>query len=190
MNKIFISAIAASAVLFSSSAMAGTLQGEVRFGDVRNDRNTVDSTEYRVQWDDSLNSFLNYGLELEVRQGDNAGNVDSKMSAKLGPVLPTVVGFKPTAYAEVGRSFNRGDNYDFWGAGVNVSRNVIGAVSANVGYRHREGFGGASDKFVENRLNGGLSYNINDNNAVGVNYYRTTGTARYDQIGVGFSHSF
>lgn len=186
--KIFaLAAMAAS--LVATPALAGTLQGEVRFGDIRGGH-APDSTEYRAQWDAPLNSFLNYGVELQVKQGNNEGALGSKVSAKVGPALPTVLGFKPAAYGEFGRSLSQGDNFEFWGAGVKVSRQVVGPVSVNVGYRHREGFGSASNRLAENRLNGGLAYDIGSGNSVGVSYYRTTGSTRTDQVGVGLTHSF
>lgn len=187
--KTLVLVAAAVSAFAASPALAGTLQGEVRFGDVRGAQ-APDSTEYRVQWDAPLVSFLNYGLELQVKQGNNEGALGSKVSAKVGPALPTVLGFHPVAYGEVGRSLSQGDNYEFWGAGAKVSRQVYGPVSVNVGYRHREGFGGASERLTENRLNGGLAYDIGSGNSVGVSYYRTTGTTRTDQIGVGLTHSF
>lgn len=187
--KTFVMAAAAVSALVATPALAGTLQGEVRFGDVRGGR-APDSTEYRAQWDAPLNSFLNYGVELQVKQGNNEGPLGSKVSAKLGPALPEVLGFHPTAYGEFGRSLSQGDNYEFWGAGVKVSRQVVGPVSVNVGYRHREGFGSASNRMAENRLNGGLAYDIGSGNSVGVSYYRTTGSTRTDQVGVGLTHSF
>lgn len=186
--KTFVMAAAAVSALVATPALAGTLQGEVRFGDVRGGR-APDSTEYRVQYDAPLNSFLNYGLELQVKQGNNEGALGSKVSAKVGPALPEVLGFSTAAYGEVGRSLAQGNNFEFWGAGVKVRRQLIGPVSVNVGYRHRQGFN-RIDRLNEERLNGGLALDIGSGNSVGVSYYRTTGTVRVDQIGVGINHKF
>lgn len=169
-------------------AYAGTLQGEVRFGDVRGGK--PDATEYRVQWDAPAGKVLNYGVELQVKQGNNEGPLNSKVSVKLGPQISPIGGFKPTVYGEIGQSLSQGDNFQFWGAGVKVSRNVYGPVSINVGYRHRGGFGEASGRMNENRLNGGFSLDVGSGNALGVSYYRTTGTSRSDQIGVSVTHTF
>lgn len=189
MKKTILALTAVALSAAAAPAYAGTLQGEVRFGDVRGGR-APDSTEYRVQWDAPVAGVALYGVELQVKQGANEGALGSKISAKLGPALPEVLGFKTAAYGEVGRSLSQGNNYEFWGAGVKVGRQVYGPVSVNVGYRHREGFGGAADVLVENRLNGGLALNIGSGNSVGVNYYRTTGSTRADQIGVGLTHTF
>lgn len=186
--KTFVALAALAAAASATPALAGTLQGEVRFGDVRGGR-APDSTEYRVQWDAPLNSFLNYGAELQVKQGNNEGALGSKISAKVGPALPEIFGFHPVAYGELGRNLAQNNNFEFWGAGAKVSRQVYGPVSVNVGYRHREGFT-AVNGLNENRINGGFALDMGAGNAVGVSYYRTTGTTRGDQIGVGLTHSF
>ncbi len=187
--KTMAMAVIAALAFSATPAVAGSLQGEVRFSDVRGG-NKPDSTEYRVQWDAPANSFLNYGLELQVNQRNDEGPLGSKVSAKLGPKLPDVLGLKTTAYGELGRSLAQGDNFEFWGAGVKVSRQVYGPVSANLGYRHREGFGDASGRLTENRISGGLGFDVGAGNTIGVNYYRTTGTSRRDQVGVGVTHRF
>lgn len=189
MKKTILALAAVAMSAAAAPAYAGTLQGEVRFGDVRGGR-APDSTEYRVQWDAPVGTILNYGVELQVKQGNNEGPLGSKVSAKLGPQLPEVLGFRTAAYGEFGRSLSQGDNYEFWGAGAKVSRNVYGPVSVNVGYRHREGFGSASRRLIENRLNGGLALDVGSGNSLDVSYYRTTGTTRTDQIGVGVTHRF
>ena len=102
MNKtiLSLSALALSAVA-ATPALAGSITAEVRFADVRGGR-APDSTEYRVEYAAPLNSFLNYGAELQVKQGAGEGALDSKVSAKLGPKLPDVLGFHSEAYGEIG----------------------------------------------------------------------------------------
>lgn len=187
MKYAMIAAFAATA-LSATAASAGTLQGEVRLGDVRGGR-APDSTEYRVQWDAPIARGFQYGVELQVKQGNNEGPIGSKVSAKLGYALPTVLGFDALAYGEVGKNLKERDNFEFWGAGAKVKRQVYGPVSINAGYRHREAFTGTR-RLTENRLNAGLGYALSDNNTVGVSYYRTTGTTRTDQIGLGLTHTF
>lgn len=181
-----LTAIAMSAA--AVPAYAGTLQGEVRFGDVRGGT-APDNTEYKVEFWAPAASFANYGLEVQVKQKSATGAVDSKVSAKLGPKLPDVLGFHTAAYGEFGRQLLAGKNGEFWGAGVKVGRQLYGPVSVNVGYRHREGFK-AGIALNEERLNGGLGLDIGSGNALGVTYYRTSGTTRNDQIGVGVTHTF
>jgi hypothetical protein len=158
----------------------------VRFGDVRGAK--PNTTEYRVQWDAPLTKDLTYGVELQVAQRNNAGQLNSLVSGKVGANLPVVAGFKTNAYGEVGRSLSTGNNFQFWGAGVKTERSVYGPVSVDVGYRHRQGFNAGNMR--EDRVNAGLNYNFDDRNAVGVNYYRTSGTTRTDQVGVGYTHQF
>jgi hypothetical protein len=186
-NTIFaLTAVTLSAV--SAPAMAGTIQAEVRLGDVRGGTKP-DSTEYNVQYTAPLNSLLNYGAEIEVKQKNGAGPLTSRVSARVGPALPTVLGFKTAAYAEAGESLGLGDDYGFWGAGVTTSHKIAGPVVANVGYRHRGSFT-LTRRLDENELNGGLGLSIGHGNNLGVQYYRTTGTTRSDAIGLAFNHAF
>lgn len=187
MKKIMI-ATAFAAAAFATPALAGTIQAEARFGDVRGG-SKPDSTEYRVEYAAPLNGGINYGAEVQVKQKNGAGDLTAKISAKVGPRLPDVLGFKSQAYGEIGQSLTRGDDYLFWGAGVKTSHVVSGPLTVNAGYRHRESFN-ATGRLTENRLNGGLGLDIGSGNVVGVNYYRTTGTTREDAIGVGVTHSF
>jgi hypothetical protein len=189
MNKtiLSLSAMALSAIV-ASPAMAGTLSAEVRFGDVRGGQ-APDSTEYKVEYTAPLNSFLNYGVELATKQGDDEGPVGSKVSARVGPRLPTVLGFRTEAYGEIGENLRENNNFEFWGAGVKTRHQLYGPVSLSVGYRHREAFQ-ATERMTENRLDAGLAFDIGSGNSVGAKYYRTTGTSRHDAVGVVLSHSF
>lgn len=188
MKKTILTLSAIAACAAAVPASAGTIQGEVRFGDVRGGT-APDSTEYKVEYWAPATWFANYGVEVQVKQKDATGALDSKVSAKLGPKLPDVLGFHTAAYGEFGRQLKQGYNGEFWGAGVKVGRQVYGPVSVNVGYRHREGFKNGIG-LNEERLNGGLALEIGAGNALGVQYYRTTGTTRNDQIGVGVTHTF
>lgn len=178
----------AAASLMSTAAHAGTILGEVRIGGVANGQSN--STEYKVEYSDTFAGLVNYGAELQTKQAENAGALGSKVSLKAGPNLPTVAGFKTAAYGEVGKNLSVGNNFEFWGAGVKVKRDLYGPVSLSAGYRHREGFGGAANTFVENRLNAGLGYALTDSTTVGATYYRTEGTNRTDAIGFSFTKAF
>ena len=183
--KYTLTALAAAS-LISTAANAGTVTGEVRFGGVANGQ--ANSTEYDVQYWDTFSGLVTYGAELQTKQADNAGALDSKVSLKLGPALPKVAGVHVTAYGEVGQNLKLNNNYEFWGAGVKASRDLYGPVSVNVGYRHREDF--ENRAMNENRLNAGLGLALNDSTKLGATYYRTTGTVRDDQIGLSISKSF
>lgn len=189
MNKtiLSLSALALSAIA-ATPAMAGSITAEVRFADVRGGQ-APDSTEYKVEYAAPLNSFLNYGAELQVKQRNNEGALDSKVSAKIGPRLPDVLGFHTEAYGELGQNLKQGANFVFWGGGVKTKRTLYGPVALTAGYRHREAFEGTA-RLTENRLDAGLALDIGAGNAVGAKYYRTTGTTRADAIGLNVTHSF
>ena len=175
----------AVASLFSTAATAGTLTGEVRFGGVAN--NQANSTEYRVEYWDTIGA-TNLGAELQTKQGQNAGALGSKVSVKAGPALPEVAGLQLAAYGEVGKNLDEGNNFEVWGAAVKARKTLVGPLSLNVGYRHREGF--AAGDINEERLNAGLGYAVTDKLAVGATYYRTRGTNDSDAVGVGVTHKF
>ena len=186
MKKLVFAAIAAS--MFATAAQAGTINAEVRLGDVRGG-SAPDSTEYNIDYSAPLNSLFAYGADLAVKQKSGAGPVTSTAAARIGPNLPKVLGFATQAYGEVGESITAGDDYLFWGAGVKTSHKLVGPVTLNAGYRHRSAFD-ATNRLNEERLNAGLGLNISTGNNVGVNYYRTTGTTRSDAVGIGLTHSF
>ena len=180
----------AAASLMSTAAHAGTLTAEVRFGEVKSTwtRGTPDSTEYKVEYWDTVGGVANVGAELQTKQGENAGSLGSKISLKAGPALPAVAGFKVNAYGEVGKNLSPANNFEFWGAGVKVRKDVFGPLSVNAGYRHRQGFD-AGD-INEERLNAGLGYSLTDSVALGATYYRTRGTRDSDAIGLSVSKTF
>ena len=186
---MFKTLLTGSACLFlASPALAAdgpSLMGEIRIGDVRD--NKSDSTEFKVEYWDTA-KFLKFGAELQTKQRENAGSVDSKISLKAGPALPKVLGVAPFAYAEVGRALKSGNNYDFWGAGIKASVAVHGPVSVGIGYRHREGF--EAGNINEERLNGGVSIAVNHNYALGAQYYRTRGTTDSDAVGISVTRKF
>lgn len=183
---IAIAALATAAI--STPALAGTLTGEVRFGDVRNGK--ADSTEYKVEyWDSVLGDTLKLGAELQSKQAENAGAIKSAVSVKAGLNGPAAFGVHTLAYGELGQAQKVGNNAEFWGLGIKASRDLVGPISINAGYRHREGFHG-SDNLNEERLHAGLSLAVTDSTSVGATYYRTRGTTDSDAVGLSISKKF
>jgi len=173
-------------LLIASPALANpTLMGEVRIGDVRD--NSIDSTEYTAEYWDTA-KFANFGVELQAKQLENEGSLDSTVSVKAGPILANVYGITPVAYVEAGRVFNPGDSFNFWGAGAKASKAVYGPVSIAIGYRHREGF--SSNVMNEDRVNGGISLALKNNYVLGAQYYRTRGTTDSDAVGLSVVRKF
>jgi hypothetical protein len=62
-------------------------------------------------------------------------------------------------------------------------------VTGSIGYRHRESFA-QNDSIKEDRINAGVSVDIGNGNAVGAQYYRTTGTSESAVVGLQISHKF
>ena len=186
MVKYSLIALTAGTLLSTPAMASSTITAEYRLADVRG--GAPDSSEFKVEYNAPLNSAIKYGVELQVKQRDNEGSLSSKIAAKAGPNLPTILGFSTFAYGEVGKSMTQGNNFEFWGAGVKTSRTIIGPVSASVGFRHREGFHPVD--MEENRINAGLGLAINGSNSLGVQYYRTTGSSRSDALGFGITHKF
>lgn len=186
--KKLIALAAFTTLAVAVPANAGTLVGEVRFGDVRGGAHT-DSTELKVEyWQDVVGGIV-AGAELQAKQREHAGSVDSKFSGKIGYGLPELFGVHTVAYGEVGESFKQNNNSEFWGLGVKASRAVFGPVSVNAGYRHRQGFE-TLDGINEERVNAGLGYAINGKTSVGATYYRTRGTSDSDTVGVSVTQKF
>jgi len=184
MTKNIIAAIAFIA-LSSTTALAGSVTGEVKFGNPVNDRQQFQ--EYGLNYNDSWN-YLAYGAELTTKQAEHQGSVGSKFSGRLGPELPEVLGFKPAVYAELGRSFAENNDYNFYGVGAKVSHKIVGPVDANVGYRYRKGFD--ADDLVESRTNAGVSVNVTKTFVVGANYYWYRGEVNNDAVGVSLTQRF
>jgi hypothetical protein len=182
-NTLIALAIASS---ISSAAHAGTVIGEVRLGGVTDGQ--ANSTEYKIEYSDAFADLVTYGAELQTKQADNAGSLGSKVSVKLGTVVPLVAGFKVNAYGELGQHLQQNNNFEFWGAGVKTTRKLYGPVSISAGYRHREGFEAGNIK--EDRLNAGLLYALTDKTAFGATYYRTTGTLRNNAVGLSVNKKF
>lgn len=185
MKKLIALAALASAVV-ATPVLARDVTLEGRFSDLTGGRN--DTTEIRAEYNDGLAGILNYGVELQTIQGENAGEVGSLLSAKLGTDLKGPLGFTVTPRGEVGYGMRTGDNFEFWGAGVTVTRPLFGVVSGEVGYRHREAFDAVG--FNEERLHAGVGVALTDTYTVRGTYYRTRGTTDSDTVGVGITAKF
>jgi hypothetical protein len=172
----------------ASPAIAGTLTAELRFADPRGGTHS-DSTEYKLDYADTLTKYDLVGAEFTSKQAAGQGSVSSKLVGRVGPNIPSVLGVKVTPYAELGYTIKQGNDATLYGLGVKASRDVYGPVSLSVGYRHREGFKFA-DGIREDRFNGGLNYAVTKATSVGVQYYHTYGTTNADQIGVALAHKF
>jgi hypothetical protein len=183
MKALFIGA-ALSALAVSASAQ--TLTAEYRAGDVNGN---APSSEAVVQYSQPYNSMFSYGGEIAVRQSHGEGPLRSQFAPNLKAKLPTVAGVTPVLVGELGYSMQQRANDVFWGAAVNLYKPVYGPVTANIGYRHREGFRG-DVPFLENRLSAGAAYALNAKQTVGVEYYRTQGTVDAGVVAVKFAQKF
>ena len=185
MIKNIISAVAFLA-LTTTTALAGSVTGEVKIADPKNGH--ADYNEYGMQYNDSYDGILKYGAELTVKQGEHQGALGSKFSGKIGPALPEFYGFKPAVYGELGRSLAEHNDYNFFGIGGTLSHKVYGPVNANIGYRYRKGFD--TDDLRENRYNAGLSVDVTKTFSIGTNYYWYSGKTNSDAIGVALKKTF
>lgn len=183
--RMNVLALAAVAVLASTSAFAGSVTGEYKMIDNATGSN---ADEFKLEYGDTVARFVNFGGEISTKQTEHQGGVGSKLSAKVGPALPTVLGFKPAVYVEAGRSLASGNDYNFYGAGAKVSHNIYGPVDVNVGYRYRKAVN--ADDLVENRYNVGLSTKVADELSIGTNYYWTKGTSESEAVGLSLTRNF
>lgn len=186
--RFFSILIALVLVSFSlPSHSQSSITGEIRFADLR--KNHPDSTEYKVEYNNSYAKTLLYGAELSVKQDSDQGAVGSKFSLKVGPVLPELKGFKPNIYAELGKNFKQNYNYEFWAAGAKLSHILFGPVSVSLGFRHRRAL--HSVLFRENRMNIGLTYAVSKEFEIGAQYYRSrSGGNNIDAVGILVTHKF
>lgn len=183
--RMNVLALAAVAVMASTSAFAGSVSGEYRMIDNATGSN---ADEFKLEYADTLARLVNFGGEISTKQTEHQGSVGSKLSAKVGPALPSILGFKPAVYVEAGRSLSEGNDYNFYGVGGKISRTVYGPVDANVGYRYRKAVD--ADDLVENRVNVGLSAKVADELTVGTNYYVTRGTSESEAVGLSLTRNF
>ena len=173
-------ALLISTAIFSPVAYADTVRGEVKLSDV-GPSNAQNEEEYSIKYTGNIDSKFSYSVEFNtVHEATTKSNIIGGIEYNL----PSVEGFKPVVFGELGQSFsNRG--YTYWGTGIKISKPLIGPVSLAIGYRHREGFDQINK--IENRLNGGLRFRLSEDWTTEVQYYRTTGTTRRDQVGVSLS---
>lgn len=178
MKYIFMAFLASMASL--SIAHAGSLESQLVFADTGS---RPDSNEAIVRYTDALPvAGLSYNLGVEAKQPENAGNVKATVSGGVGFDVKAPAGFVISPQAELGSRFQRGNNFEFWGAGVTATRQIVGPLSAEVGFRYRKGFD--VKDMDETRTTVGVSYKVNDRYTVGANLNRSTGTDRSDSVGV------
>ena len=183
--RMNVLALAAVAVLASTSAFAGSVTGEYKMIDNAAGSN---ADEFKLEYGDTVARLVNFGGEISTKQTEHQGSVGSKLSLKAGPVLPAVLGFKPAVYVEAGRSLGKDSDYNFYGAGAKVSHTIYGPVDGNVGYRYRKAVN--ADDLVENRYNVGLSAKVADELTIGTNYYVTRGTTESEAVGLSLTRNF
>lgn len=183
MRKILVT-LAAATALTSAPAVAQEVTVEARINGIQSDQ--TDGQQFKIGVKDRFGLF-NIGGEIRVKQAEDEGDVGAKATLSVGPALPTILGFKPSVDALVGRSFQEGNNFDFWGAKVGLGRDLFGPLSAKVSYRHLEGFGA---DYNQERVSGGLGWALSDRNKVSVTYYHYFDGHDKDSIGVGFTRKF
>lgn len=185
MTKLFV-AVAAATTLLAAPAFAGSLEIEGVLSDPVGGRQ--DSTGLTAEYTDRLYKDIDFGLEFQANQLENAGALSNAAVAKLSTDIAGPAGVTLTPFVEVGRAFGQGDNFSFWGAELQASKVIQGPVTGVVGIRHREGFD--TDLLDETRLAAGLQYAVTERQAVGVTYYRTRGSSDRDSVGISYTVKF
>ena len=195
MKTMFLTAALLAA---ATTASAGTLTGEVRLADTRSDvkGSTEGVLNYRAAVPASyvkvptpyVTGFV-WGVEAASLQPEHSGAVNNKLVAQAGAKLAPINGVNVVTVAELGEKFQQGHNTPFWGIGATASYPVTDRVTVDAGFRYREGLRNAT-AINEDRYNFGASYAVAKNTRVGLEYYRTTGTAHADAIGVKVARTF
>lgn len=185
--KTILSLATVALMTVTTPVLADTISAEIRFANVLNS-DINGAPEYDVQYNLPITATFNTGAELEVNQ-NMANGTFSLLSGRGGALLPVVLGFNTEVYGEVGTSLGAQDNFGFWGASVNTTRQIYGPVTGSLGYRYRGGFETVND-VNESRINVGLNYAVTDNTKVSATFYRTLGSIDMDSYGLGVVRSF
>ena len=183
-----IKTITATAVLVvaSTSAMAGDVTGELRWGDKIN--------QYKVEVSETVKTPIaeiptaKISGEIETEQAYKNGAVKSLFN--LGVGVPFVRnGYTITPYAQLGDKIVTGktDNV-FYGVGAKVSHVISGPVSAELAYRYRGDFSGA--EIAERRLAASVKYAVDAKQTVSVTAYNYSGSSFDHRFGVGYNYKF
>jgi len=190
--------LTAALLAAATTASAGTLTGEVRLADTRSDvkGSTEGFLSYRADVPASyaqvpapyVTGFV-WGVEATSLQPEHSGAVNTKLVTQVGAKLAPINGVKVVTVAELGEKFQQGHNTPFWGSSTVATYPVTDRLSVDAGFRYRQGLRNAT-RMNEDRYNFGASYAVAKDTRVGLEYYRTTGTAHADAIGVKVARTF
>jgi opacity protein-like surface antigen len=198
MKAMFLTAALLAA---ATTASAGELTGEARFADPRS--SVKGSTEAVLTYNGDVpaayasyvytpNAFvtgLTWGAEASSLQPEHSGAVNTKLDVHVGAKLANVNGVSIVPAVEVGQNFQQGHDTTFWGLSATASYPVTSKISVDTGFRYRQSLRDVT-AINEDRFNAGVSYAVAKNTAVGLEYYRTTGTLHSDAVGVKVVRNF
>jgi len=184
MIKTILSSIAMT-LLVSGSAFADSVTFGAHGGD--NDQRYYDlSVSHSV----TGTGFVVSG-QAETEQASTNTLLTQKYSASFGYKLDAPMGISVVPSFEYGVKLLPGTNDEsFYGAGVSVSRQVVGPVSATVAYRYRSNFSGTT--ISENRESASLDWAVTPKQTLGLtaHTYNGANTALVHVYGVSYKYSF
>lgn len=179
MNKFLVTSAMVAGIAVASQASASTVRGEVVFADFGSRSN---QTEYKISYNDHVFGRFNGGVEITTRQAGTQGDVNSSIVGNISTPVQVGYGVTVTPRVELGETFQRNDNYTFYGVEAVATRPLVGPVSVNVGVRYRNGF--ENRKQNETRLALGAEYSVTERYSLGVTYYNTSGSRSSNTVGV------
>lgn len=184
MNKIILIGL----LLVSFPTFAGTLTGEYGLLQPGNAQFLQDNFAKKYSLTYVEGDTVVVGGTLEAVQADDGGELTGELSGLVGYNTDPFAGFTTLGYGEVGKSLSDGNNYNFWGAGVTVSKEIVSSVNAFVGYRYRQNFENAD--VDQKRVHGGLTFAVSEAIDVAVAYYRDRGFNDVNEVGLSVSRKF
>jgi hypothetical protein len=182
MKKIILS-LAAVAVLSSSASFADDVSLSGLLGS-NNER------YYDVGVSHNIGSFV-LGGQVETEQSNENTLLKNDYSVSLGYKSALPYGFNAVTSVALGESIapNANDRL-FYNAGVSVSHQIYGPISASAAFRYRSTFS-SSPVITEKRESASVKWTINSHNSLSVDGHTYAGNPSLSHIiGVSYSYTF
>jgi hypothetical protein len=183
--------LAVVALVFAGSAHA-QLKGYGSFEYTTEENRVTNADSIKGAFVIGAKTQSNWDISAKLESGQaelGNGNISSGIETRVRKTFSNAVGnLSPWFGVRLGQSIKKDIHFGYYAAEAGVKFPIIGSLSGDLAYRHRNSF--AENNFETNRGSLQLNYALTKQDSVGIRYARSYGDSEVDAWRLSYTRSF
>ena len=134
----------------------------------------------------------NWDISAKLESGQaelGNGNISSGIETRVRKTFSNAIGsLSPWVGVRLGQSIKKDTHFGYYAAEGGIKFPIVGALSGDLAYRHRNSF--AENSFETNRGSLQLSYALTKQDSIGLRFARSYGDSEVDAWRLSYTRSF